>query len=131
MGNRNKEQITPGMTSFSPDAIAINLAGRAFEAVMDSTDEVNRVIEMTPKEGFDLKLELIAGAEDMSTREKLDAIDAAESKYSQDMENNARICRTISLSKAGMVLLFCVGAGILISSPTARKAAMSVVKAIA
>ena len=65
MENWNKRQITPGMTSFSLEAIAINLTGRAFDAAMDSTDEINRVVEITPKEGFDLKLELIAEAEDI------------------------------------------------------------------
>ena len=53
------------------------IAGEAAESALDISEDTRRIIEMTPKDGFQKKLELITAAQDMSTPEKLAAIDAA------------------------------------------------------
>ena len=129
--NWSSELNPQSISSLTPESVVINLAGKAFGAALDSSDEINRAIEMTPKTGFDLKLELISGAKDMSTREKLDAIDAAEDKYSADIATNARTYRTSSWSRAGLVLLSFAGIALIAVSPGGRKVTETVMKLIA
>ena len=68
------------------------------ETVSKATDvssEIDKIISFTPKSGYDKKIELIAAADDLTTKEKIAAINEAEAKYSQDSyPNNAWwICR--------------------------------------
>ena len=67
----------------------------------DISSDIDLVLSMTPKDGYQKKLELIVDAKDMSTKEKIEAIDAAESKYSQDLASNSEVYRdTLSLQSA-------------------------------
>ena len=83
---KNEAAVSVSEIRKTPKAILpLDLADRALEAAIDSSSEIERVIDTTPKDGYALKLNLIANADDMPTFEKLKAIEAAETKYSQDV----------------------------------------------
>ena len=123
-----KPQSIEGVTF---ERAVINMAGRAFGAALNSSEEINRAIEITPKAGFDLKLELISGAEDMSTQEKLDAIAVAEDKYSEDIATNARTCQESGWSHVGLALLSFAGMALIAVTPGGRRVTETVMKLIA
>lgn len=107
------------------------IAGKAAESALDISEDTRRIIEMTPKDGFQKKLELITAAQDMSTPEKLAAIDAAEDKYAQDLANNADLYRGMMWTKVGLVLTCTAGIVLMISSPDGRKVARAILKMVA
>ena len=106
-------------------------AGKAVEAAMDISADTNRIIEMTPKDGYQKKLEIIFSAQDMSTQEKLDAIDAAEDKYARDLNTNAEMYKGVMWTKVGLVLTCTAGIVLMVSSPEGRKLARTILKLVA
>lgn len=107
------------------------ITGKAVESAMDISEDTKRIIEMTPKDGYQKKLELISAAQDMSTPEKLAAIDAAEDKYAQDLANNADMYKGMMWTKVGLVLTCTAGIVLMISSPEGRKVAKAILKMVA
>ncbi len=106
-------------------------AGKAVEAAMDISADTNRIIEMTPKDGYQKKLEIITSAQDMSTQEKLDAIDAAEDKYARDLNTNAEMYKSVMWTKVGLVLTCTAGIVLMVSTPEGRKLARTILKLVA
>lgn len=117
------------------DAEALDLTSEAIkQAVTKATDisvEMDRVISMTPKDGYQKKIDLIVNAEDLSTKEKLSAIDAAENKYAQDLAENAEVCKSVMWSKAGLTLVCVAGVVLMVSSPEGRKIVKAILKSVA
>jgi len=107
------------------------ITGKAVESALDISEDTKRIIEMTPKDGYQKKLELISAAQDMSTPEKLAAIDAAEDKYAQDLANNADMYKGMMWTKVGLVLTCTAGIVLMISSPEGRKVAKAILKMVA
>ncbi len=107
------------------------ITGKAVESALDISEDTKRIIEMTPKDGYQKKLELISAAQDMSTPEKLAAIDAAEDKYAQDLANNADMYKGMMWTKVGLVLTCTAGIVLMISAPEGRKVAKAILKMVA
>ena len=99
--------------------------------VLDITEEAARVVSMTPKDGYQKKLELISAAEDMNTKEKLKAIDDAENKYAQDLSNTAELCKGIMWTKVCLFIGCTAGLVFMVSTPEGRKMAKSFLDKVA
>lgn len=79
------------------------------EGPIDAVEDMKAILAMTSIEGFDKKIELICNAEDMSTREKIQAINNAEDKRLQDLSKNIdNYCKTIII-KAGTKIFVIIG----------------------
>ena len=109
----------------------LGVVDKVIERAMDVTPDTNRIIEMTPKSGYEKKIELIAEATDMSTEDKLKAIDAAENKYAQDLAFNADMCKDLMRAKGGLSLTLTACLVLLIKSPEGKKLAKSILKLVA
>lgn len=114
----------------NPDLVATTLE-RTLKAAMDISSDMDRVVTMTPQDGYKAKINLINNAQDMSTKEKLEAIDAAENKYVQDLSDNAEVCKGMMWHKTGVVLVCFAGIVLMGTSPEGRKIAKSVLKLVA
>ncbi|MCR4946060.1 MAG: hypothetical protein K5929_03845, partial [Lachnospiraceae bacterium] len=88
-------------------------------------------ISMTPKDGYQKKIELISEAEDMTTEEKTQAIDAAENKYAEDLEKSFELLDKMKWSNVGIALVFTAGFVLMVSSPDCRRIAKSFMKIVA
>ncbi len=102
------------------DRIA-SAAEKALESAMDTTADIEAIEELTATEGFQLKLETIEQAEDMSTQEKLDAISDAEDKLADDKERSAKLHIWLIAKKVGIVLGAFAGILLLAASPVGQK----------
>lgn len=98
------------------------------KSVINIDTEMGRVVSMTPKYGYQKKIELISEAKDMTTKEKLAAIDAAENKYAKDLSNNAEVFKSMMWHKVGLVLVCTAGVVLMGTSPEGRKIAKSILK---
>lgn len=106
-------------------------AGKVIESAFDVSTEMDKVITMTPKDGYQKKLELISSAEDMSTKEKIKAIDDAEDKYASDLAQNSEMCKGMMWAKAGLIISCTAGVVLMVASPEGRKVAKSIIKLVA
>ena len=86
---------------------------------------------MTPKDGYQKKIELIANAKDLSTQEKIRAIDDAEDKYTSDLKKNAEICSGLMWVKTGAILTCTAGIVLMVFSPQGQKIARKIFQRIA
>ena len=90
--------------------------------------EMGRVVSMTPKDGYQKKIELISEAKDMTTKEKLAAIDAAENKYAKELSYIAEVFMSMMWHKVGLVVVCTAGVVLMGTSPEGRKIAKSILK---
>lgn len=114
------------------DENGVTLTAEVLEETIKSAinidTEMGRVVSMTPKDGYQKKIELISEAKDMTTKEKLAAIDAAENKYAKDLSNNAEVFKSMMWHKVGLVLVCTAGVVLMGTSPEGRKIAKSILK---
>lgn len=114
------------------DENGVTLTAEVLEETIKSAinidTEMGRVVSMTPKDGYQKKIELISEAKDMTTKEKLAAIDAAENKYTKDLSNNAEVFKSMMWHKVGLVLVCTAGVVLMGTSPEGRKIAKSILK---
>ena len=82
--------------------------------------ETESILSMVTKDGFDKKIDIICSDEDMSTTEKLKAIDAAEDKRLRDVEKVTEVYKGMMVVKAGVVVSVIVGT-IALASPEGRR----------
>ena len=108
--NRNRRLVFDENDNLCADRIA-SAAEKTLESAMDTT----------ATEGFQLKLETIEQAEDMSTQEKLDAISEAEDKLANDKERSAKLHIWLIAKKVGIVLGAFAGLSLLSASPVGQK----------
>jgi len=90
-------------------------------ATLDVSVEIGTILTMTPKDGYQKKLDLICSAEDLSTKEKIQEISRAEDKYQQDLGRNAEIYKGVMWVKASVVLLVIVGGLYFSARPEGKK----------
>ncbi len=119
-----------GLNNESMDALSGGLE-KTIEKTMDISKETERIVSMTPKDGYQKKIELISKADDMSPQEKLKAIDSAEDKYARDLEKNSDMCTKMMWTKVGLFLFCTAGAVLMITSPDGKRIAKSVIKWVA
>ena len=104
----------------------VSAAERAFESAMDTSADLEAIEKLTSTEGFQLKLETIKQAEDMSSQEKLDAISKAEDKFADDKERSANLQMGIKTRNVVLAILTVASIVALASSPVGQKAIKSV-----
>lgn len=97
----------------------------------DISSEIGTIISFAPKSEYDKKIELIATADDLTTKEKIAAINKVEIKYSQDLSDNAETYSRLLWTKVGAVLGVTAGIVLMVSSPNGRKVAKNIIKKIA
>lgn len=97
------------------------------EKSIDIQKETEQILSMTPKDGYQKKIELIANAKDLSTQEKIKAIDDAEDKYTSDLKKNAEICSGLMWVKTGAILTCTAGIVLMVFSPQGRKMAQQII----
>jgi hypothetical protein len=105
--------------------------GNTTSKVLDISEDAKRVVSMTPKDGYQMKLGLISAAEDMSTKEKLKAIDEAENKYAQDLSNTAELCKGIMWTKVCLFVGCTAGLVFMVSTPEGKKMAKTFLDKVA
>lgn len=130
MENTYSTDMTTGFGGEISDKF-FDVAEKVITSAMDVSSETDRVVSMTPKDGYQKKLDLISAAEDMSTKEKIKAIDEAENKYSQDLAANAEMCKGMMWAKTGLILTCVAGTVLMVASPEGRKIAKSILKLVA
>lgn len=123
MANHKRNHADGIKTSEEITAKAAEIAVRT---TMDMSKETESILSMVKKDGFDKKIDLICSDEDMTTAEKLKAIDAAEDKRLRDVEKATEVYKGIMVVKAGVVVSVVVGT-IALASPEGRRLIKSVV----
>ena len=102
--NRNRGLVFEENDSLCADRI-VSAAEKVLESAMDTSADREAIEELTDTEGFRLKLETIKNADDLSTREKLDAYSEAEDKLAADKERSAKLHMWLIAKKAGRSVL--------------------------
>ncbi|MBR3564140.1 MAG: hypothetical protein IKN92_05055 [Clostridia bacterium] len=103
-------------------------AEKIISSAVDISSETDRVVSMTPKDGYQKKIELISEANDLSTKEKIKAIDDAETKYARDLAANAKVCKGMMWTKVGLILTGFAGVVLMVATPEGRKIAKAIIK---
>ena len=106
----------------------VEVVEKIISSTVDISSETNHIVEMTPKDGYQKKIELISVADDLSTKEKIKAIDDAETKYAQDLAANAEVYKGMMRAKIGLVLTGVAGVVLMIATPEGRKIAKSIIR---
>ena len=119
--NRNRGFAFEENDNYCAEQIAF-ATEKAFESAMDTSAEIDAIKELTPDDGFRLKLETIKAAEDMSSQEKLEAISEAEDKLADNRERSAKLHIWLIAKKVGLALLAITGVTALAVSPGGQKA---------
>ncbi len=117
-------------TNISNQVIAA-IDHKDIENTINVLSETEKVLSMTPKDGYHKKIDLISNDETMSTEEKIKAIDAAEDKYASDLEKNAEVFTGMMWAKAGAILLCTAAVVLMVTTPEGGKIAKSVIKLVA
>ena len=117
MANHKRNHVGAIETSEEITAKAAEITVRT---AMDMSKETESILSMVTKDGFDKKIDIICSDEDMSTTEKLKAIDAAEDKRLRDVEKVTEVYKGMMVVKAGVVVSVIVGT-IALASPEGRR----------
>ena len=118
--DRNRGLAFDEKDNFFAERIA-SAAEKAFESAMDTSADIDAIKELTPDDGFRLKLETIKVAEDMSSQEKLEAISEAEDKLADDRERSAKLHIWLIAKKIGLAILLVGGSFAFAASPVGQK----------
>ena len=117
MANHKRNHVGAIETSEEITAKAADITVRT---AMDMSKETESILSMVTKDGFDKKIDIICSDEDMSTTEKLKAIDAAEDKRLRDVKKVTEVYKGMMVVKAGVVVSVIVGT-IALASPEGRR----------
>ena len=117
MANHKRNHVGAIETSEEITAKAAEITVRT---AMDMSKETESILSMVTKDGFDKKIDIICSDEDMSTTEKLKAIDASEDKRLRDVEKVTEVYKGMMVVKAGVVVSVIVGT-IALASPEGRR----------
>ena len=101
---------------------------QAVISALDISKETATILSMTPRDGYQKKLDLIYFAEDLSTKEKLEEICRAEDKYIQDLERSAETCKGIMWVKAGIIVFVIAGGAYAATTENGKKIMKSLFK---
>ena len=130
-----ENKIATSMNTNEISAATMQSVVSGIEGIVEKSVDVSRdtelIMAMTPKDGYDLKLQLIEKAEDMSTLEKLSAIDTADDKYHQNLTHSYELYSDERQSKVVTVLTCTAVLALLIVFPNGRKIASGVAKLVA
>ena len=123
------------MTNMNPTDLFGREGVAVVEKYVEKTKNVSKdmelVISMTPKDGYQKKIELISEAEDMTTEEKTQAIDAAENKYAEDLEKSFELLDKVRWSNVIIILLCAAGIALTAYSPSGRRITREILRVVA
>lgn len=94
--------MTNDFSILEPSVINNNF-DKSIIIVMHYIKEVNTNLNITSKEKYEFKTKLIEEAGDMTTNEKLDALDINYKLYNEEVWHNIMLLGVISLSVVGFV----------------------------
>lgn len=109
----------------------VRLSEQAFKSVMDVSTDTVTILSMTPSEGFHKKLDLIYSAEDMTTAEKIQAINQVEDKYAKDIERSTESYKGLMWLRVGLACSIFLGGVYAVSSPEGQRIIKSAMRKIA
>ncbi len=84
------------------DKAPTSLTEASINIITDRIKEASDSLYHTSKEKYDLKARLIEGADDMTTKEKLDALDQNYDRHTQEVWQGIIIFGTVSLALIGL-----------------------------
>ena len=123
MNNENTYVIGEDVSEQTTDIIEHTVI-----SALDISTETATILSMTPRDGYQKKLDLIYVAKDLSTKEKLEEISRAEDKYAQDLEHNAETCKRIMWAKAGIIVFVIAGGAYAATTENGKKIMRSLFK---
>ncbi len=82
--------------------VSVNLTESSIKFVTDRMNKATDCLYHTSKEKYDLKARLIEEADDMTTKEKLDALDQNYNRHNQEVWQGIVIFGLLSLSIIGI-----------------------------
>ena len=109
----------------------VGLAEICAKIVPDALGEKEFVLSFAPTDGYKKKLDLIFAAEDMSTIEKIEAIERTEEQRATDLRNGVNTYKSIVWNRYLLVFSCVAGAIILASTPEGNKVLRTVFKCVA
>lgn len=101
------------------------------KTALDISEEKETVLSFTSQDSYRKKIELISAADDMTTAEKLVAINQAEERRLQDIRNGVETCKNLMWNRYLLVFSCLTGITLLAISPEGSKVIMSVFKRVA
>ena len=130
---KNTDIVDPVLFGLDNESVGLlaDAIGKSVENSIDVSKDTERILLMTPKDGYQKKIELISEADDMSTQEKIKAIDEAEEKYAQGLDRNSELYSKIRWTKVGVFFTCTACLILMIASPEGKRIVKSVSKFVA
>ncbi len=82
--------------------VSSNITEAGISIITNHMKEANDSLYLTSKEKYDLKTRIIEEADDMTTKEKLDALDHNYDRYTQEVWRGIIIFGAVSLTLIGI-----------------------------
>ena len=101
------------------------------KTVLDISVEKETVLSFVSQDSYKKKIELISAAEDMTTAEKLEAINKAEDRRLQDIRSGVETCKDLMWNRYLLWFSCLSGIALLVISPGGSKTLKSVFKCAA
>ena len=98
---------------------------------LDISAEAETVLSFASQDSYKKKIELISAANDMTTAEKLEAINQAEERRLHDIRSGVETCKELMWNRYLLVFSCLTGIALLVTSPEGSKALKSVFKRVA
>ena len=98
---------------------------------LDISAEAETVLSFASQDSYKKKIELISAADDMTTAEKLEAINQAEERRLHDIRSGVETCKDLMWNRYLLVFSCLTGIALLVTSPEGSKALKSVFKRVA
>lgn len=96
--------------------------------VLDISAEKEIVLSFVSQDSYRKKIELISAADDMTTTEKIEAINQAEERRLQDIRSGVETCKDLMWNRYLLVFFCLTSIALLVASPEGSKALKSVFK---
>lgn len=98
---------------------------------LDISAEAETVLSFASQDSYKKKIELISAADDMTTAEKLEAINQAEERRLHDIRSGVETCKELMWNRYLLVFSCLTGIALLVTSPEGSKTLKSVFKRVA
>ncbi len=119
------------MTEIIPGDHIIQFAENCGKVALDISGDQEAILAFASQDSYKKRIEIIASAEDMTTKEKLEALNQADDRFAQDVQRSAETCRNIAWNRYLLLFSCLTGVVLLASSPEGSKAIRTVFKRIA
>ena len=117
--------------TFLHNSDAQHFAEGCAKTTLDISTDAETVLSFSSQDSFKKKIELISAADDMTTAEKLEAIDQAEERRLHDIRSGVETCKDLMWNRYLLVFSCLTGIALLVTSPEGSKALKAVFKRVA